>query len=366
MKKHREFVVCLIKMPIFLIGFLIIFFSLSMLLRYSTLSRVIGGYYDEPKNTIDVVFTGNSSTMVYWSPLQAWHNWGFTSYNFVSDGVSTWLFKYDAIEALKTQSPKLYIFDARSLLPDVIDKPANEDSNRQLAIRYTTDSVKYSKNRYDMINASALYLSSGQNIWEYQIDFIKYHDNLGAAYGWAKYFLQDYPKYELKGQVLESSYAPIKLLNYSKVTSSEQLTPNMNNVFMDLLDFCNKMNCKVLFVFSPFDLSAYPDYPARMNYVKDVLKARGYDYFDANDYYAQMDLKADEDFYNTAHVNTLGMEKYTNLLGEYLTLNYKFEDKRSNPKYEKWTQMYNVYAKQVESSKETIYELIANYTGKKD
>ena len=70
-------------------------------------SFITRGYYAEPKNTIDVLFLGNSDTYRGVSPMKIWEDYNITSYSYVSAGQRIWTCYYMLIEALKTQKPKV-------------------------------------------------------------------------------------------------------------------------------------------------------------------------------------------------------------------------------------------------------------------
>lgn len=63
---------------------------------------------------LDVVFVGGSSTLVYWQPLKAWHEFGFTSYNYSTNSNQAENIKYYIKDILKTNSPELFEVDLRA------------------------------------------------------------------------------------------------------------------------------------------------------------------------------------------------------------------------------------------------------------
>ena len=62
----------------------------------------------------------------------------------------------------------------------------------------------------------------------------------------------------------------------------------------------------------------------------------GYSVLDMQKLAEEIALDFTTDFYNTGHVNVHGAVKTTDYLARYLTDNYGFQDKHSNPDYSDW------------------------------
>ena len=76
---------------------------------------IVKGFYKEPKNSLDVVFMGNSDTYRGVDPLIMYHEYGITSYNFVAAGQRMWTAYTMFEETLRTQNPKIIMFNADGL-----------------------------------------------------------------------------------------------------------------------------------------------------------------------------------------------------------------------------------------------------------
>ena len=96
-----------------LIG-IIIFILLSAIIvphwtRNDGTTVVIKSFYNEPKDTIDAVFIGNSSVYKGISPMEIWKKYGITSYDFASPDQKIWLSYYFIKECFNYQKPKVIV-----------------------------------------------------------------------------------------------------------------------------------------------------------------------------------------------------------------------------------------------------------------
>ena len=74
------------------------------------------GLYDEPRDTIDVLYVGGSHANAAISPLQIYQQQGFTGYVAYSWSQPIWTSYHYIKEALKTQSPQVVVLDTFGLV----------------------------------------------------------------------------------------------------------------------------------------------------------------------------------------------------------------------------------------------------------
>ncbi len=68
-------------------------------------------FYDEPRNTIDLLIVGSSHSMAGISPLQLYEETGLTAYNLSTWSQPIWVSYHYILEALKYQQPKVVVLD---------------------------------------------------------------------------------------------------------------------------------------------------------------------------------------------------------------------------------------------------------------
>ena len=76
----------------------------------------IRGYFKEPQNTVDVLLIGASEVYTGFNSPLAWEKYGFTSYGLSFAAMPGSLYKTVTQRALKTQTPKLVVFEINGFL----------------------------------------------------------------------------------------------------------------------------------------------------------------------------------------------------------------------------------------------------------
>ena len=100
---------------------------------------------------------------------------------------------------------------------------------------------------------------------------------------------------------------------------------------------------------------------AQYNYIADLIEPYGYTFLNLNDYYEEIGIDFETDFYDYGgHANAFGAEKTTEFLGKYLNEHYTLPDKRGQEGYEDWDKAYERWCAQTEEAQTTILERIEN------
>ena len=73
----------------------------------------IQAFYQQEKNSHDVIYLGSSYAYCGISPLTIWEEQGITGYVFAGTGQKAWMSAYYLEEALKYQAPKVVVFEDR-------------------------------------------------------------------------------------------------------------------------------------------------------------------------------------------------------------------------------------------------------------
>jgi hypothetical protein len=316
----------------------------------------IPSYYSEPKDTLDVVYIGGSTVFCDWAPMEAWNEFGFTSYDFSNNTIPPQVIKYCITEALKQQNPKLVIIDVVSFsIGDIMrDDEFVTNMYAEFALRNFTDGFHYSYNRYRMVQES---VPKEYNRLDYHFDIAKYHvntkafierDNIKNMIG----TLHDYKK----GNNCIPTYSTVEREDFSSVIETIHLTELMEGLLSDLLDYCDKLEKDVLFIVPPYGLTK--DEFMKYNYMQRVVQERGYDFLNCNVEYHAIGLDEDTDYNDSNHLNIFGAIKYTHYLGDYVKVTYTLPDHRKDSKYVKWEKEYFYWEIFREDSKDTIRALM--------
>lgn len=356
MNKYKKYL-WILNTFLFLVAFIWLFIQVSYLFRPISVNREnIIGYYAEKKNSLDVILIGGSSTYVFWAPYDAWNAEGIASYNFSTDSMSPALIKGMMEEALKTQSPKLFVIDLRAL--DV--EEAHEGFYSDAYLRNVTDSMKYSSNRDKAIRyAFSMEHPELSSLTAQYLDLCMYH---------SKWQSLGRENIEYRNNAVPSRWKGFRLVDFAYHTSFERkdyddvtyelpLSEKTDKILHDLLEYCKGIDTQVLFTLNPF----YRDdaaTQARYNYVRRVVNEYGFSFLNSNDFYDDMKIDFSHDFYNRDHVNYYGAEKYTVFLSKYIKDNYNIPDRRSESSFDSWNQEYVAWKEAADAHKVRIDQAI--------
>jgi len=331
--------------------------SVTYLFRNDDYDRMhIIGIKEEKKNSLDMVYIGGSAAFVFWQPLKAWNDCGFTSYLYATNSIQAENIKYYVKEVLKTQKPKVFVIGLRAF--QYWDTYLTE-----AGVRRGTDSMDISLDRFKMVyyclSNKILTEEQEKDKLSYYLDIVKYHTNydvLKNPANWGMIFnTWSIPE---KGFEWIPAHKTLEQPTCNKITEKGKLEDGAQKTFIDLLDFCKKENLKVLFTVCPYAIKEEDQ--MKYNTMKDIIKSYGFDYINTNENYEEMDIDFSRDFYNEAHVNCFGAEKYTAFLEDYLEEHYDLPDKRGDKLYSSWDINYTAFKEQETYSKHIIETSIQN------
>lgn len=330
-----------------------IFSRITYLFREVSCSRGnVTGFEEE--GDLDVVCIGASTIVEYYQPLTAWNEFGYTSYNYATlYGQIDFYWRY-IDRVLETHDPDLFVVDLRMLT--TLDEDVYEQG-----VRFWTDSLPVlSADRY-----FSLYdyfkehiLVENEDKVPYYFDIAKYHTNtsvLGSEDNWR--YMDNVGKAQYKGYEL-SDVHHFYVEPAVNTEENAELTQLQSKVLYQLLDYCKERNLDVLFVVCPY--MVLEEEQKVYNTVKDIVVSYGYNYINANEYYEEIGLDFAMDMKNINHVNSVGAEKYTRFLAEYIMNNYEIAAHKEDANYGQWNEEYQAFSEELERTKENIYQAAEN------
>lgn len=325
----------IIKNVIFCIVFIIIFNFTSDILRSKQItepwdfSRKTYGFYNEPKNTLDVISFGSSHTYASINPIKIWDEIGVPSYVLATSNQPIWITYYYMKEALKYQKPKVIILDVHM----IIDYDENYGTE---AMNYTAfNEMKFSKNKIEAINVS---VPKKERIY-YYLDIFKYHSR------WKELskadFNLDYKKQKdnKKGMIVLDGTKTIPEYSYPRTEKCKDL-PEKTEIYLNkIIELTKNNNIELLLIKAP----NHPDkdYVERLNTIENIAKKNNIPFINYNEFYKEIGIKDEYDFYDPRHLNYKGANKLTEHLTKYLNRNYNLKNKKNNPDYINWNKNYN-------------------------
>lgn len=307
------------------------------------------GFYAEKNNSIDAVLIGSSPVYPCFSTPMIYGDMGITMYPLSSNMQRPVAAKYLVEEALKTQSPDLFIFEMRMWTARDEDLLGNMAHTREV-----TDNLKYSVNRIRAINAM---VSEDGDRLSYYFDIFKYHSNWKTLVMWSQLrtWFYEYPE-EYKGFVPENEVGPVELTDAYKDTGIMPIPSEQENYLLDLLSYLKGKDINALFVITPYDVSV--EEQQKTNYMANIIRNNGYDFLDMNQYRDEMGFDGQTDFndYGT-HTNVLGAKKVTEFFEKYLEENYRnilTSDHRGDSSYKSWDKAYDKWLSAYEEGQAII------------
>ncbi len=308
------------------------------------------------EKALDMVYIGGSTVFVYWQPLKAWNDCGYTSYNYAVNSIQPEMLQYCVREVLNFQDPKLLVIGIRTFLEW-------DDAFREHALRNVSDSMDFfSLNRIGTIQASIKIRDKNreQERLPYYFDILKYHSNyvevMSNPSNWQFWRNTKENSNSNKGWEWMISHQVLEKPEGFLTSERAELSKECLNTLQSLLDTCKESRRQVLFVVSPYLITK--EHEMQFNAIKDIIEENGFQYLNANEYYDEMGVDFFRDFYNESHMNCFGAEKYTEFLEDYIEERYDLPDHRSEDEYENWNKDYERFSEEEKQAKRNTETLI--------
>lgn len=323
---------------IFLIIFCLIFSSLQELLKpkwgegtggaRETLNA--NGFYDEPENSIDVMFFGSSYCFFAVSPLKMWQDYGFTSYVRGSANQSMFLTYYTLKESLSYQTPKAVVIEIGQVVNEF--DPVKDEWIARRGLDYLRLS--------DVKTEAILDLDiegSQQSYMDYFFPLLRYHSR------WKELNFSDFDYYNWEHHnAYKGQYTGVSVYQYQWpegfMAPTEEVfeLPETSKTYLDkIADLCEQENVELILIKSPMDGWTY----AKHSSIQQLAEKYDVPFIDYNmpERIAEIKLNPASDFhYNQWHLRVTGADKLSVHLGKYLIENYDLPDHREDPNYAIW------------------------------
>ena len=339
-----------IKLILFILIGALIFFSITPIFIPKTVSEKSGGYtsiikgfYNESKNSLDVIFIGDSSIYKGVSPIEIWKRTKITSYNFASPNQKIWDSYYSIKEVLQYQKPSVIILN----VDQVFNEYPMKDSNR----RPLYDNMKFSLNKFNAIMDS-IQKTGFQKKISYIFPLFRFHSR------WSELededFIYAYGKqtYYFKGYRMVNKTKPYKNGNYMKNNKKNSIIGENSNLYLKKIkNICKENNIELLFIEMPSPNTWSKE---RNQAVEKWTKDNMIKFIDLNMHLDEIGIDWNRDTQDGGeHLNINGAEKVSRYVGEYLSKNYqvKIHNTLIEQQWKNDTQIYEDYKDKLRKSK---------------
>ena len=323
----------ILKTIIFIIIFILILLALTKIfVPASKHSTIISEFYDEPKNTLDVIFVGESSIYKGVSPMKIWEKYKITSYDYAASGAKLYNNYYSIKEAIKYQKPKVIVLNTDQLFHG---EPFKEGYKRLLY-----DATRLNMNKLEAISDPVQNNTKGEQV-SFVFPILRYHSR------WSELkeedFIKEKGKYEyiFKGQWVVKG---IEVYDGKKIDKFQNLNEDEVKYFEKIVDLCKENNIELIAVEFP-SIQTWND--NKKEKVEQIAKDNNVKFIDLHDVLGEIGLDWTRDTEDGGnHLNYRGAEKISDYLGKFLSENYKFENYKKEEVYKSWEEelaKYNEY-----------------------
>ncbi len=320
----------------------------------------IDSLYEEPRNSLDVIFLGSSHIYSGISPMEMWNAYGIAGYNCTSSSQCAYKSYRFLKEIFKYQEPKVVVFDLMSLF---IDESVDEISNRS-ALNYMKFSPNFLTTAYHSLNRE-----NGETMESYIFPILRYHSR------WEELSEIDFEiqkrrdcakGYDMrygKKRMVQLTRDQFPFLTEPPTDKAANIVEKSAGYIRDMVQLCEQNGTEIVFIKTPVSGYTYETGNAMQKFADEC----GVKLFDYNRKWDELGLDYTVDFLDTAHLNLNGARKLTKCLGKTLAVDFGVPDRRGEPEYSRWNKDYKNYqaklaAIDLQDCKElsTYLELIRN------
>ncbi len=306
---------------IFTLVFLLLYLGLTYILApknnlfdYNIFTLAEHELLSEEKDTIDIIFLGDSLTYSGISPMDLWNEYGYTSFDFAYPAQKISVAYEELQLAIDAQHPKVVVMEANVLMRDSTKAP----------LGYSI--LKWKNGLFP--------LQTYHNNWKKML-FPTIKDSL--TYKWVN---------PTKGFKYVPSISSGDPGNYmSDKDKVETKIPNDNFDYLEkIVNLCRENDIEFILISTPNGKSW-----SFGKYLSASKSANKLDipYIDLNVGNPLLINWKTETKDNANHLNYAGSLKVTRYIGNYLKTNNLVEDHRDDSKYDKWHTAYEIFEKEI-------------------
>lgn len=350
----------LIPLLCFLMVFLLLFSAVNFILQKAggpenNPTNSWRDFYAEDDDTLDVIVVGSSAMYRYWVAPVAYEQDGYTSFCIGHAGQLFGSVPYIIEEACKTQTPKLFVVETRSLLEESYAISAGQEDEMMNRTLYTISDAYYqmrqSPTREKMLEAL---LPPGESLWEWKFGFSIVHDRWDTITldGIKQIWFPE--KSRLKSARTVASITPKTPKETLTLQEEWVLQPSDHKKLDQIVQTAEEYGAEVLFVSTPYIVNDEM-YSLQVS-LRAYCDEMGYDLLDLSSDFSLSGIDAQWDFYNSRHVNLLGARKTTQCVSAYIMQHYQIQTTYSDALREEWDDALEAYLQDEAEKIDTLHE----------
>jgi len=297
------------------VAFLAIIFSITMFLQkvltpkwesdglWEPVTSMVDGFYDEPRQTLDVIYLGSSNAFYDINPLVIYDACGITGYVLGSGEQRIACSYYYLQEVLKRQSPRVVVLDCLSVYAS--DSP-QEEQNRK-AYDYMPLSV-------EKVTSLKANIGEEESLVSYLFPLMRYHGRVWELGRRDFTYLISDKHYPLKGYAYSDKRVEnLPRLNMDVVLHKGIEINQENELYLSKIkELCEERGIQLFLIKTPnIEWGIYEH-----EGVEALAKRLNVPFVDYNTFYSQLGISEEDCFLDGAHLNYKGAEKLSLDLGE--------------------------------------------------
>lgn len=292
-------------------------------------------FYELPKNTVDVVFLGDSHSFCGVIPQMIFDNEGISSASLATPTQfiknSYWMLK----DAVKKQNIKVAVIEMHSI-EHSIRESVNEFQFTTGLVMMSDFSINKIKGFYDTKSTdfgkcSEIKLDSVYSILQFNSDFGRENSNISKL---IDFIIHPGRHYKTFGYYPQTGVIPLSELSVG-IENDITISNTFVMEYMEkILELCKENNIELM-------ITRFPYYSegALKNVCDEIIAwannndIKILDYFEN---YNEIGIDLSTDFRDRTHLNYNGAKKATKYLATYLKTHFNLEDHRGDAKYSIW------------------------------
>lgn len=317
----------LVKGIIVILVFIAIMFAMDKVLMLKSEDGIeqMRSFYKQNENSIDVLFIGSSKVYCQIDTGILWDNHGIASFDLGGAEAPSWVLYYYLKEALKTQKPKVIMFETTiaGYRQDVLEEPEVWAITNNYGFKVNENRLKQLKDN-----------STKQNFYKLLLPLGSIHSNYNKIT--KDDFIDSNNSINYKGFDSRETVVPMETPDMSSVTECEPVNEK-HIIYIDkMIELCKENDIPFIVMVSPYGVTE--EEQRYFNYIFNHCEEMNVPYIDFNKMYDELELDFSMDMAERVHLNLSGSRKWTEYLGKYLKDNFELEDHRGDVKYISWDQ----------------------------
>ena len=299
--------------------------------------------YKQQKNTIDILYVGDSNVYAGISPLEIYNNLGVTGLCVSTPRQDVIGSYYIAKENFKNQDLKVVFIETGEFF-------LKSDEITELGRRSEIDFFKFSKNKIDFINDKDLNLPLNDKM-TYFMPVLKYHTRYDQLTEFDIRKLHNKSEMSYKGYLLEKNV--VKGKNYRRNRNNNQLEDDqeIHSTNLDIPEYvdkkidelkklCDENNAQLVFLSMPTTDELMEE---KYNVLKEYAIKKNVKYLNLNfEIITPIDWEKDTQD-GGDHLNIYGAQKVAESISKFISDNFEISNKKEDPKYSSWNEVLEGY-----------------------